>query len=46
MSEKGLQILEKKKSIPFAKGTLLNPYDYCHLESNIEFHLAAKLPRS
>ena len=31
MSEKGLQILAKKKSIPFAKGTLLNPCDYCLL---------------
>ena len=29
MSEKGLQIFAKKKSIPFAKGTLLNPCDYC-----------------
>ena len=31
MSEKGLQILAKKKSIHFSKGTLLNPYDYCLL---------------
>ena len=31
MSEKGLQILSKKNSIPFAKGTLLDPCDYCLL---------------
>ena len=31
MSEKGLQIFAKKNSIPFAKGTLLNPCDYCLL---------------
>ena len=31
MSEKGLKILAKKKSIPFTKGTLLNPCDYCLL---------------
>ena len=31
MSEKGLQILEKKKFISFSKGTLLNPCDYCLL---------------
>ena len=31
MSEKGIQILAKKKFIPFAKGTLLNPCDYCLL---------------
>ena len=31
MSEKGLQILAKKKFIPFAKCTLLNPCDYCSL---------------
>ena len=31
MSEKGLQVLEKKNSIPFAKGTLLDPCDYCLL---------------
>ena len=31
MSEKGLKILAKKKSIPFAKGTLFNPCDYCLL---------------
>ena len=31
MSEKGLQILVKKKSIPFSKGTLLNTCDYCLL---------------
>ena len=31
MSEKGLQILAKKKSTPFSKGTLLNPCDYCLL---------------
>ena len=29
MSEKGLQILAKKSLIPFAKGTSLNPYDFC-----------------
>ena len=29
MSEKGLQILEKKSLIPFAKGTPLNFCDYC-----------------
>ena len=29
MSEKGLQILAKKNFIPFAKGTLLYPCDYC-----------------
>ena len=29
MSEKGLQILAKKNSIPYAKGTLLDPCDYC-----------------
>ena len=29
MSEKGLQILAKKSLIPFAKGTKLNPCDYC-----------------
>ena len=29
MSEKGLQILAKKSLIPFAKGTLLNPCDFC-----------------
>ena len=28
MREKGLQILAKKNSIPFAKGTLLDPCDY------------------
>ena len=28
MSEKGLQILAKKNSIPFSKGTLLDPCDY------------------
>ena len=28
MSEKRLQILAKKNSIPFAKGTLLDPCDY------------------
>ena len=28
---KGLQILEKKNSIPFSKGTLLDSYDYCLL---------------
>ena len=31
MHEKGLQILAKKNSIPFDKGTLLDPYDYCLL---------------
>ena len=31
MSEKGLKIFAKKKSIPFAKGTLFNPCDYCLL---------------
>ena len=31
MSEKGLKILAKKKCIPFAKGTLFNPCDYCLL---------------
>ena len=31
MNEKGLQILAKKNSIPFAKGTLLDPCDYCLL---------------
>ena len=31
MSEKGLQILAKKNSIPFDKGTLLGPCDYCLL---------------
>ena len=31
MSEKGLQILAKKNSIPFSKGTLLYPCDYCLL---------------
>ena len=29
MSEKKLQILEKKSLIPFAKGTSLNPCDFC-----------------
>ena len=29
MSEKGLQILAKKSLIPFAKGTSLNPCDFC-----------------
>ena len=29
--EKGLQILVKKNSIPFAEGTLLDPCDYCLL---------------
>ena len=29
MSEKGLQILGKKSLIPFAKGTSLNPCDFC-----------------
>ena len=29
--EKGLQILAKKNSIPFDKGTLLYPCDYCLL---------------
>ena len=29
MSEKGLQILAKKSPIPFAKGTSLNPCDFC-----------------
>ena len=29
MSEKGLQILAKKSHIPFAKGTSLNPCDFC-----------------
>ena len=29
MSEKRLQILVKKSLIPFAKGTLLNPCDFC-----------------
>ena len=29
MSEKGLHILAKKNSIPFSKGTLLDPCDYC-----------------
>lgn len=28
MSEKGLQLLAKKKFIPLEKGTLCNPYDY------------------
>ena len=28
-SEKGLQILAKKSLIPFAKGMLLKPCDYC-----------------
>ena len=31
ISEKGLQILVKKKCIPFSKGSLLNPCDYCLL---------------
>ena len=31
MSEKGLQILAKNNSILFAKGTLLDPCDYCLL---------------
>ena len=31
MSEKGLQILAKNNSIPFDKGTLLDPCDYCLL---------------
>ena len=31
MSEKGLQILAKKNNIPFAKGTILDPCDYCLL---------------
>ena len=31
MREKGLQILAKKNSIPFDKGTLLDPCDYCLL---------------
>ena len=31
MCEKGLQILAKKKSIPFSKGIVLNPCDYCLL---------------
>ena len=29
MSEKGLRILAKKSLIPFAKGTSLNPCDFC-----------------
>ena len=29
MSEKWLQILAKKSLIPFAKGTSLNPCDFC-----------------
>ena len=29
MSEKELQILEKKSLIPFAKGTSLDPCDFC-----------------
>ena len=29
MSEKGLHILTKKSLVPFAKGTSLNPYDFC-----------------
>ena len=29
MSEKGLQILAKKSPIPFAKGTSLNPCNFC-----------------
>ena len=29
MSEKGLQILAKKSLIPFAKGIILKPCDYC-----------------
>ena len=31
MSEKGLQILAKNNLILFAKGTLLDPCDYCLL---------------
>ena len=31
MSEKGIQIHAKKNPIPFAKGTLLYPCDYCLL---------------
>ena len=31
MREKGLQTLPKKNSIPFDKGTLLDPCDYCLL---------------
>ena len=46
MSEKGLQILAKKNSIPFAKGALLILGIIAYLESNIEFHLKENLPIS
>ena len=42
ISEKGLQILAKKKSTPFAKGTLLNPCDYCLLRKQHAFSFSSK----
>ena len=45
MSEKGLQILEKKNSIPFAKGTLLDPCDYCLLGKQHRVSFSSKSSR-
>ena len=42
MSEKRLQILAKKNFIPFAKGTLLDPCDYCLLGKQHRFSFSSK----
>ena len=46
MREKGLQMLAKKSliPIPFAKGTVLNPCDYCLFgkQHRVSFHTSGK----
>ena len=44
MSEKGLHILAKNSLIPFAKGTVFNPCDYCLFGKHhrVSFHTSGK----
>ena len=47
MSEKWLQILAKKSLIPFAKGTSLNPCDFCLFgrQHRVSFNISStKIP--
>ena len=44
MSQKGLQMLAERSLIPFAKGNVLNPCDYCLFgkQNRVSFSSSAK----